>query len=111
MTLVSVTAYHSFGGEVEASNTPTIRRLTPSCRHQLSPIALGRPASSAFNLGSELLALRHVCMLAGMPDWPASRRAAATASGTFESHSAGSSLSVQSGCVRNTTAKKPTSAG
>jgi hypothetical protein len=33
---------------VEASNTPTIRRLTPSCRHQLSPIALspqryGRP--------------------------------------------------------------------
>ena len=27
-TLVSVTAYHSFGGEVEASSTPTIRRLT-----------------------------------------------------------------------------------
>src|ERR1700730_17581124 len=26
-TLVSVTAYHSFSGEVEASNTPTIRRL------------------------------------------------------------------------------------
>jgi hypothetical protein len=40
MTLVSVTAYHSFGGEVEASNTPTIRRLTPSCRHQLPRIAL-----------------------------------------------------------------------
>src|ERR1700747_21103 len=39
MTLVSVTAYHSFGGEVEALNTPTIRRLTPSCRHQLPPIA------------------------------------------------------------------------
>src|SRR5258708_3124636 len=38
-TLVSVTAYHSFDGEVEASNTPTIRRLIPSCRHQLSPIA------------------------------------------------------------------------
>jgi hypothetical protein len=36
---VSVTAYHSFGGEVEASNTPTIRRLTPSSRHQLSSIA------------------------------------------------------------------------
>jgi hypothetical protein len=33
-------AYHSFGGEVEALNTPTIRRLTPSCRHQLSRIAL-----------------------------------------------------------------------
>jgi len=26
--LVSVTAYHSLGGEVEASSTPTIRRLT-----------------------------------------------------------------------------------
>ncbi|MGH6770156.1 MAG: hypothetical protein ACRECO_14160, partial [Xanthobacteraceae bacterium] len=39
MTLVSVTAYHSFGGEVEALNTPTIRRLTPSCRHQLPRIA------------------------------------------------------------------------
>src|SRR5438876_1975245 len=39
MTLVSVTAYHSFSGEVEASNTPTIRRLTPSCRHQLRHIA------------------------------------------------------------------------
>src|SRR6266536_3546094 len=38
-TLVSVTAYHSFSGEVEASNTPTIRRLIPSCRHQLSSIA------------------------------------------------------------------------
>jgi hypothetical protein len=37
---VSVTAYHSFAGEVEASNTPTIRRLTLSRRHQLSPIAL-----------------------------------------------------------------------
>src|SRR5260370_40333312 len=39
MTLVSITAYHSFGGEVEASNTPTIRRLTPSCCHQLPRIA------------------------------------------------------------------------
>src|SRR5271157_1697084 len=39
MTLISVTAYHSFGGEVEALNTPTIRRLTPSCRHQLSALA------------------------------------------------------------------------
>src|SRR5271163_575505 len=44
MTLVSVTANHSFGGEVEASNTPTIRRLTPSCRHQLPRIALERVA-------------------------------------------------------------------
>src|SRR5258705_598078 len=38
-TLVSVWAYHSFSGEVEASNTPTIRRLIPSCRHQLSRLA------------------------------------------------------------------------
>jgi hypothetical protein len=38
-TLLSVTAYHSFRGEVGASNTTTIRRLTLSCRHQLSPIA------------------------------------------------------------------------
>ena len=38
MTLVSVTAYHSFSGEVEALNTPTIRRLTPSRRHQLPRI-------------------------------------------------------------------------
>jgi hypothetical protein len=28
-TRVSVWAYHSLSGEVEASNTPTIRRLTP----------------------------------------------------------------------------------
>src|SRR6202045_1018636 len=45
-TLVSVTAYHSFGGEVEALNTPTIRRLTPSCRHQLSALAHHRPQLS-----------------------------------------------------------------
>ena len=31
MTLVSDTAYHSFIRKVEASNTTTIRRLTPSC--------------------------------------------------------------------------------
>ena len=33
MTLLSDTAYHSFIGEVEALNTTTIRRLTPSRRH------------------------------------------------------------------------------
>src|SRR5712691_10765280 len=38
-TLFSVTAYHSFVGEVGASNTTTIRRLTPSGRHQLLAIA------------------------------------------------------------------------
>ena len=42
---MSVTVYHSFGGEVEASNTPTIRRLTPSCRHQLPRIAPAKPRS------------------------------------------------------------------
>src|SRR6266446_827205 len=46
-TLALVTAYHSFGGEVEASSTPTIRRLTPSCRHQLSLIALWEEDVSA----------------------------------------------------------------
>src|SRR3954447_9091778 len=38
-TLSWIIAYHSFAGEVEASNTPTIRRLTPSRRHQLPRIA------------------------------------------------------------------------
>jgi hypothetical protein len=33
-------AYHSFGGEVEASNTPTIRRFILARRHQLSRISL-----------------------------------------------------------------------
>src|SRR5271169_2603960 len=47
-TLVSVTAYHSFIGEVAASNTTTIRRLTPSGRHQLLHIApAGVPAALA----------------------------------------------------------------
>src|SRR5438067_7503851 len=41
MTLLSDTAYHSFIGEVEALNTTTIRRLTPSRRHQLLAIAPG----------------------------------------------------------------------
>src|SRR5215831_20363002 len=35
-------AYRSFGGEVEASSTPTICRPSDSRRHQLSAIALGR---------------------------------------------------------------------
>src|SRR5262249_54001965 len=44
ITLSWVTAYHSFGGEVEAFEHPTIRRLTPSSRHQLSRIAHGSHA-------------------------------------------------------------------
>src|SRR6516165_5250433 len=39
-TLVSVTAYHSFGGEVEASNTPRYAALPLHADHQLSPLAL-----------------------------------------------------------------------
>src|SRR5712692_1517786 len=42
MMLLSDTAYHSFVGEVGASNTTTIRRLTPSARHQLLAIARTR---------------------------------------------------------------------
>src|SRR5271154_6723269 len=45
MILSWVTAYHSFSGEVEASNTPTIRRLTPSRRHQLPRITRLRQLS------------------------------------------------------------------
>src|SRR5271156_6696901 len=54
-TLVSVTAYHSFGGEVEALNTPTIRRLTLSCRHQLSALALTRLSRPGCRSGSSTL--------------------------------------------------------
>ena len=37
------TAYRSFGGEVEASSTPTICRLPDSRRHQLPAIAETMP--------------------------------------------------------------------
>ena len=37
---------------MEASNTPTIRRLTPSCRHQLSPIAPAQQAVTITITGS-----------------------------------------------------------
>src|SRR3954447_16451527 len=52
-TLVSTMAYHSFGGEVEALNTPTIRRLTPSCRHQLSRIAQDGVGLDGIAFGSD----------------------------------------------------------
>src|SRR6267378_2435562 len=42
MMLSLDTAYRSFGGEVEASSTPTICRLPDSRRHQLSAIALAK---------------------------------------------------------------------
>ncbi len=41
------TAYRSFGGEVEASSTPTICRLPDSRRHQIWAIAPIRPTISA----------------------------------------------------------------
>src|SRR6266542_3965025 len=41
-TLLSVTAYRSFGGEVEARTPPRYAAFTPSRRHQLPPIAHGR---------------------------------------------------------------------
>jgi hypothetical protein len=51
ITLLSDTAYHSFIGEVEALNTTTIRRLTPSCRHQILTIAR-READACRNDGT-----------------------------------------------------------
>src|SRR3982074_1505987 len=42
MMLSLDTAYRSFGGEVEASSTPTICRLSDSRRHQLWAIAPAR---------------------------------------------------------------------
>ena len=33
LLIMTVTAHHSLGGEVEGSNTSTIRRVTPSCPH------------------------------------------------------------------------------
>jgi hypothetical protein len=50
-------AYHSFGGEVGASNTPTIRRLTPSRRHQLSWIAPGTAREPIISVDSIEVAL------------------------------------------------------
>src|SRR4029450_7971414 len=48
MMLSLDTAYRSFGGEVEASSTPTICRLSDSRRHQLWAIAhAGRPLLDA----------------------------------------------------------------
>src|SRR5712675_1016750 len=46
MMLSLDTAYRSFGGEVEASSTPTICRLSDSRRHQLSAIAPSLGADS-----------------------------------------------------------------
>src|SRR3954465_4095724 len=61
MTLSLDTAYRSFGGEVEASSTPTICRLSDSRRHQLWAIAhvevlpKTRPADAGIFRGFEVL--------------------------------------------------------
>jgi CRP-like cAMP-binding protein len=47
MMLSLDTAYRSFGGEVEASSTPTICRLPDSRRHQLSAKALRTVANES----------------------------------------------------------------
>jgi len=48
------TAYRSFGGEVEASSTPTICRLPDSRRHQLSAIALRNDTLAATRHADQL---------------------------------------------------------
>jgi hypothetical protein len=68
--------YHSFGGEVEASSTPTIHRLTPSCRHQIPAIA---QLKSSIGLSAEESKLRTAkrpanllflcCILSGRVFW------------------------------------------
>src|SRR6266700_7086973 len=70
MTLSLDTAYRSFGGEVEASSTPTICRLPDSRRHQLSAIAQTIMVESIAIL--EYLLARHgIGSLAVAPDDPA----------------------------------------
>src|ERR1700731_1198506 len=59
MMLSLDTAYRSFGGEVEASSTPTICRLPDSCRHQLSAIA-PRSASMSVTQSIECQQSSHV---------------------------------------------------
>src|SRR6187399_477879 len=58
MMLSLDTAYRSFGGEVEASSTPTICRLSDSRRHQLSAIAPRHWALAAFVLTARLYNLK-----------------------------------------------------
>src|SRR5712664_4958908 len=54
MMLSLDTAYRSFGGEVEASSTPTICRLSDSRRHQLSAIAPKDALAAAKRRGTKL---------------------------------------------------------
>src|SRR5665213_3471442 len=85
MMLSLDTAYRSFGGEVEASSTPTICRLSDSRRHQLWAIAplahvapvhstAHRAARADFNVragqGRTGVILRRRPCFFDQPDWP-----------------------------------------
>src|SRR6476469_8309002 len=68
MMLSLDTAYRSFGGEVEALSTPTIRRLPDSRRHQLSaiaPIRLSRIAAIVAPVGIRSIAMMRACLVSG----------------------------------------------
>src|SRR3981081_3161045 len=52
MMLSLDTAYRSFGGEVEASSTPTICRLSDSRRHQLPAIAPSAPVVASLRVST-----------------------------------------------------------
>src|SRR4051812_968711 len=80
-TVSWVMAYHSLAGEVEVSNTPTIRRLTPSRRHQLPRIPPD-PAPAAL-CGRQMAPRRSVpddrrpealALAVGRPGWGCARR-------------------------------------
>src|SRR6202022_204353 len=60
------TAYRSFGGEVEASSTPTICRLSDSRRHHFRAIAAARSGLSAAKA-------LHSLVLSGSADNPTGR--------------------------------------
>src|ERR1700694_1770092 len=88
MTLSLDTAYRSFGGEVEASSTPTICRLSDSRRYQLAAIAQDPPQDAERMVDVEAQYPRRVCELGevrGDPrngqqqrsHWSTSRRAQA----------------------------------
>src|SRR5437870_11211825 len=66
MTLSLDTAYRSFGGEVEASSTPTICRLPDSRRHQLWATA-HVPTDKRFIFSAAAHAQRAVAYLHGVP--------------------------------------------
>src|SRR5260370_28108205 len=72
MMLSLDTAYRSFGGEVEASSTPTICRLPDSRRHQLSAIAMsGHEAMTIWKgiaIGVGLVVESALCASAQTPD-------------------------------------------